>query len=328
MARIIGGLGTSHVPSIGVALDKGLDATPEWKPFFDGYQPARDWVAKQRPDVAVVVFNDHYNALFLDRVPTFAVGCAGEYLPADEGWGPRPIPPFQGAPDFSWHLVDTLVENWFDPEVIQEIKVDHGLQVPMELFWGRPEDAWPVRVVPIFVNVLQYPVPLPSRLYHLGKTLRKAIESYDSDERFVVLGTGGLSHQLQGARGLPQPRGGPALPRGHRDGPRPARRVESREVRRDVRRRGRRAHHVARDARSAEPGGAGASPALLRSCLHDRRRDGAARGAGDVPGRPGRRLSSRGRPLLRMPPGFHPAVLDPFRCPEASGRRRTSSSGG
>lgn len=200
MARIIGGLGTSHVPSIGVALDKGLDATPEWKPFFDGYQPARDWVAKQRPDVAVVVFNDHYNALFLDRVPTFAVGCAGEYLPADEGWGPRPIPPFQGAPDFSWHLVDTLVENWFDPEVIQEIKVDHGLQVPMELFWGRPADAWPVRVVPIFVNVLQYPVPLPSRLYHLGKTLRKAIESYDSDERFVVLGTGGLSHQLQGAR--------------------------------------------------------------------------------------------------------------------------------
>ncbi|GAA5049401.1 protocatechuate 4,5-dioxygenase beta chain [Thermocatellispora tengchongensis] len=200
MARIVGGLGTSHVPSIGAALDKGLRDTPEWKPFFDGYVPAREWVREQRPDVAVVVFNDHFNALFLDRVPTFAVGCAAEYHPVDEGWGPRAIPPFPGASRFAWHLADTLVENRFDPEIIQEIKVDHGLQVPMELFWGRPADAWPVKVVPIFVNVLQYPIPLPARLYELGKTLRRAIESYDGDERFVVLGTGGLSHQLQGAR--------------------------------------------------------------------------------------------------------------------------------
>ncbi|TDC86520.1 protocatechuate 3,4-dioxygenase [Nonomuraea deserti] len=200
MARIVGGLGTSHVPSIGAALDKGLRDTPEWKPFFDGYVPAQEWVREQRPDVAVVVFNDHFNALFLDRVPTFAVGCAPEYHPVDEGWGPRAIPPFEGAADFGWHLVDTLVDNHFDPEIIQEIKVDHGLQVPMELFWGRPPEAWPVKVVPIFVNVLQYPIPLPDRLYALGKVLGRAIESHDSDERFVVLGTGGLSHQLQGAR--------------------------------------------------------------------------------------------------------------------------------
>ncbi|MBF8184460.1 protocatechuate 3,4-dioxygenase [Nonomuraea sp. K274] len=200
MARLVGGLGTSHVPSIGAALEKGLRDTPEWKPFFDGYLPARQWIREHQPDVAVVVFNDHFNAMFLDRVPTFAVGCAAEYLPVDEGWGPRAIPPFEGASHFAWHLTDTLVENHFDPEIIQEIKVDHGLQVPMELFWGKPSDAWPVKVVPIFVNVLQYPIPLPDRLYALGKVLGQAIESYDSDEKFVVLGTGGLSHQLQGAR--------------------------------------------------------------------------------------------------------------------------------
>jgi protocatechuate 4,5-dioxygenase beta chain len=202
MARIVGGLGTSHVPSIGVALDKGLRDSPDWKPFFDGYVPAQEWVRQQRPDVAVVIFNDHYNAMFLDRVPTFAVGCATEYQPVDEGWGPRAIPAFEGAADFGWHLVDTLVENRFDPEIIQEIKVDHGLQVPLELFWGRPAEggAWPVRVVPIFVNVLQYPIPLPDRLYDLGRVLGEAIRAYDSDERFVVIGTGGLSHQLQGAR--------------------------------------------------------------------------------------------------------------------------------
>lgn len=200
MARIVGGLATSHVPSIGVALDNGVRDTPEWKPFFDGYLPAQQWIRDHKPDVAVVVFNDHYNALFLDRVPTFAVGCAAQYEPVDEGWGPRSIPAFTGDSDFAWHLVDRLVENRFDPEIIQEIKVDHGLQVPMELFWGRPSQTWPVKVVPIFVNVLQYPIPLPDRLYELGKALGKAIEDYETDEKFVVISTGGLSHQLQGSR--------------------------------------------------------------------------------------------------------------------------------
>lgn len=205
MARLIGGLGTSHVPSIVAALDKGLGDTPDWKPFFDGYLPAQDWIARHKPDVAVVIFNDHGNSFFLDKVPTFAVGCAEEYRPVDEGWGPRAIPPFKGAVDFSWHFVDTLVENRFDPMICQEIEVDHGLQVPMELFWGRPDakaaaPSWPVKVVPIFVNVIQPPVPLPSRCYEMGAVLRRAIESFDSDETFVVVGTGGLSHQLQGSR--------------------------------------------------------------------------------------------------------------------------------
>jgi protocatechuate 4,5-dioxygenase beta chain len=200
MARIIGGLGTSHIPTIAMALDRGLRESPDWKPFFDGYIPGQAWVREQKPDVAVVVFNDHGNAMFLDRMPTFAVGTASQYRPVDEGWGPRPIPAFSGDADFGWHLVDTMIDNSFDPTIIQEIDVDHGLQVPMELFWGRPTDAWPVRVVPIFVNVIQYPIPLPSRCYALGKVLRQAIESYPTDERFVVLGTGGLSHQLQGAR--------------------------------------------------------------------------------------------------------------------------------
>ncbi|MCA1951514.1 MAG: protocatechuate 3,4-dioxygenase [Hyphomicrobiales bacterium] len=200
MAQLIGGLGASHVPSIGAALDKGLRETPDWKPFFDGTVPGRAWCEANRPDVAVVIFNDHGNAFFLDKVPTFAIGCAEEYRPIDEGWGPRAIPVFAGHAAFGWHLVDRLVESHFDPMIVQEIEVDHGLQVPMELFFGRPETAWPVKIVPIFVNVIQYPIPLPARCYQLGRALRQAIDSFDSDERFVVIGTGGLSHQLQGSR--------------------------------------------------------------------------------------------------------------------------------
>lgn len=199
MAELIGGIGTSHVPSIAAAIDKGLRDSAEWAPFFDGYVPAQAWVRDRKPDIAVVVYNDHGNAFFLDKVPTLAVGVAEEYRPVDEGWGPRPLPPFPGAADFAWHLVDRMVESHFDPLVCRELEVDHGLQVPMELIFGRPA-VWPVRVVPILVNTIQYPIPTPQRMWDLGRTLRAAIETWPGDERVVVMGTGGLSHQLQGAR--------------------------------------------------------------------------------------------------------------------------------
>lgn len=199
MAKIIGGVGTSHVPSIGAALDKGITDSPDWKPFFDGYIPGKEWMAEKKPDIAVVIFNDHGNTFFLDRVPTFAVGVADHYDPVDEGYGRRSIPSFEGATDLSWHFVDKLVENHFDPLVCREIEVDHGLQVPMELFFGRPEN-WPVKVLPIWVNTIQYPIPTPQRCWEMGKVLREAIESFPGDERVVIMGTGGLSHQLQGSR--------------------------------------------------------------------------------------------------------------------------------
>jgi len=199
MAELLAGLGTSHVPSIAAALDKGLRDSDEWKPFFDGYVPAQEWVARHRPDIAVVIFNDHGNSFFLDRVPTLALGVADEYRPADEGWGPRPVPNFIGASDFAWHLADRMVEGHFDPLICRELDVDHGMQVPMELVFGRPE-AWPVKVVPLLVNTIQYPIPTPQRMWDLGRLLRNAIASYPTDEKILVMGTGGLSHQLQGAR--------------------------------------------------------------------------------------------------------------------------------
>ena len=200
MAQLIGGLGTSHVPSIGVALDRGIDQTPDWKPFFDGYDYPKQWVKDQKPDIAIVVFNDHGNSVFLDRVPTFTIGVAPSYAPADEGWGPRDIPHFEGAEEFSWYLADKLVENHFDPMLAREIDVDHGCQVPMELFFGPVKEKWPVKIVPIFVNTVQYPIPTPQRCWDMGVLLRKLIEDYPTDERVVMIGTGGLSHQLQGSR--------------------------------------------------------------------------------------------------------------------------------
>ncbi|MFD5221095.1 class III extradiol dioxygenase subunit beta [Streptomyces tendae] len=200
MAEIIWGFGTSHVPSIGAAMDHGKTQTPYWKALFDSYAPARQWMAEHRPDVVVIVYNDHANAVDLDLVPTFALGTAESYEVADEGWGRRPVPPVIGAPELSEHLVRELVDDSFDIATFNRLDTDHGLTVPLSVYCPDPGEAWPCTVVPLLVNVIQYPQPTAARCHALGKALGRAIRSFPQDLKVAVFGTGGMSHQLAGAR--------------------------------------------------------------------------------------------------------------------------------
>lgn len=200
MARIVGGIGLSHVPSVGVAYDRGRQNEPAWKPLFDAYVPVREWLARVRPDVAIVVYNDHCADFRFDKYPTFALGAADRYGIADEGFGARPLPEVPGDPDFSWHLCESLVYGEFDLTVCQEMNVEHGFLVPMNLCFPHDERGWPVVTVPLQVNVIQHPLPTALRCLKLGRALRRAVESYGPDRRVVVMGTGGMSHQLQGRR--------------------------------------------------------------------------------------------------------------------------------
>lgn len=199
MAKIIGSISTSHVPAIGGAIARGLQADPYWKPFFSGFAPVHEWLAKVKPDVAVVIYNDHGLNFFLDKMPTFAVGAAPEYRNADEGWGLPTVPAFRGEQDLSWHLIESLVEEEFDLVTCQEMLVDHAVTVPMALLWPGAT-AWPVRLVPVCVNTVQFPLPSAARCYKLGEAIGRALESWESDARVLLIGTGGLSHQLDGTR--------------------------------------------------------------------------------------------------------------------------------
>jgi protocatechuate 4,5-dioxygenase, beta chain len=199
MARIVGGLCTSHVPAIGVAVDQGLTQDPYWKPLFEGYAAARDWLARNKPDVAVMIYNDHGTSFSLESIPTFAIGVADEFAPADEGWGPRPVPTVQGDPEFARHIAESLVLDEFDMTIMNALQVDHGLTVPLSIACGQPA-AWPFKVVPIEVNVVLYPQPTGKRCFALGRALRKAVQSYDQDFKVVIIGTGGMSHQIHGER--------------------------------------------------------------------------------------------------------------------------------
>ena len=203
MAKITASVFTSHVPAIGAALDLGKSNEPYWQPVFKGYEYSKQWLADNKPDVIFLVFNDHATAFSLEMIPTFAIGTAAEYQPADEGWGPRPVPKVVGHPELAAHIAQSVIQDDFDLTIVNKMDVDHGLTVPLSLMCGPLDpltQAWPCPVIPFAVNVVQYPVPSGRRCYNLGRAIARAVESYDEDLNVHIWGTGGMSHQLQGPR--------------------------------------------------------------------------------------------------------------------------------
>ena len=199
MAKIVASVNVSHVPAIGAAWDNKKSQDAYWKPVFDGFDFSKKWIADLEPDLIILVYNDHASAFDASIIPTFALGCASEFPPADEGWGPRPVPTVIGHPAMASHLAQSLILDEFDMTIINEMDVDHGLTVPLTLMFGQPQ-AWPCRIIPLPVNVVQFPPPTGNRCYNLGKALKRAVESWKEDLRVVIFGTGGMSHQLQGMR--------------------------------------------------------------------------------------------------------------------------------
>ena len=199
MARIIGGATTSHVPAIGAAIDLKKTDQPYWQRVFSGFEKTKQWMAEAKPDVVIGIYNDHASAFSVELVPTFALGCAAEFPPADEGWGPRPVPVVKGHPELAAHIAQSVILDEFDLTVVNRMEVDHGLTVPLNLLFGSPRE-WPCPVIPLAVNVVLYPPPTGNRCFQFGRALRKAIRSYPEDLRVLVLGTGGMSHQISGPR--------------------------------------------------------------------------------------------------------------------------------
>jgi protocatechuate 4,5-dioxygenase, beta chain len=199
MARITASVYTSHVPAIGAAIDLGKTEEAYWKPLFSGYEFSKAWMKRNTPDVVFLVYNDHACAFSLEIIPTFAIGCAAEFKPADEGWGPRPVPVVKGHPELASHIAQSVIQDDFDLTIVNRMDVDHGLTVPLSLMCGQPQ-VWPFAVIPFPVNVVQYPVPSGRRCFNLGRAIRKAVELYDEPLNVQIWGTGGMSHQLQGPR--------------------------------------------------------------------------------------------------------------------------------
>ena len=199
MATIVGAVASSHTPTIGFALDKGKQDDPAWAPIFEAYKPVQAWLAEKQPDVLLVIFNDHVTSFFFDHYSQFALGIGESYGVADEGGGPRALPPVRGHTGLSHHIAAGLVADEFDLSYFQDKALDHGLFSPLSMLWPH-EPTWPGAVVPLQVGVLEFPIPSARRCYKLGQSLRNAIESYPENIKVALVATGGLSHQVHGER--------------------------------------------------------------------------------------------------------------------------------
>lgn len=201
MAKITAGLATSHIPLIGVGIDQNKWQDSYFEPIFKGYEWTKEWIAKpeNKPDVVILVYNDHASAFGQEIIPTFSIGCAEAFKPADEGWGARPVPMIRNHADLAWHIAESLIIDEFDMTIINEMDVDHGLTVPLSAIFGQPTE-WPTLVVPIMVNVITYPIASGDRCYRLGEAIKKAVERFPENLNVQIWGTGGMSHQLQGPR--------------------------------------------------------------------------------------------------------------------------------
>ena len=199
MARITHGIACSHIPVLGYAFDHHKEEEEYFRPAFVGFDWTRDWIAREKPDVIVLVYNDHASNFDMKMIPTFAIGCAEQFGICDEGFGARPVPPVEGNADLAWHIAQSLILDEFDMTIINEMDVDHGLTVPLSMMFGHV-DKWPVKVIPLAVNVVTYPPPSGNRCWLLGEAIARAVESFPEDLKVQVWGTGGMSHQIQGPR--------------------------------------------------------------------------------------------------------------------------------
>src|SRR5208337_1518385 len=199
MAKIIGGVATSHSPTIGFALDRQKQNDPSWAPIFEAYEPVRKWLADKEPDVLFLIYNDHVTSFFFDHYSHFALGIGDSYSVADEGGGPRDLPPVRGHADLAQHIGSALAADEFDMSFFQERPLDHGCFSPLSMLWPHRQ-GWPGAIVPLQVGVLLFPIPSARRCYRLGQSLRRAIESYPEDLSVAIVATGGLSHQVHGER--------------------------------------------------------------------------------------------------------------------------------
>jgi gallate dioxygenase len=199
MARIIGAIASSHTPTIGFAFDQNKQTDAAWAPIFEAYAPVQRWLLERKPDVVFYIFNDHVTSFFFDHYSPFALGIGATYPPADEGGGPRNLPPLTGHPKLAAHIGNALFSEEFDLSFFQEKPLDHGAFSPLSVMWPH-EPSWPAPIVPLQIGVIQFPIPSAKRCYKLGLALRRAIESYPEDLRVAIVATGGLSHQVHGER--------------------------------------------------------------------------------------------------------------------------------
>ena len=135
-----------------------------------------------KPDVAIVIANDHANQFLLHCVPSFALhrgeSATGHFAGTDFS--------FDVDSETSTYLLRYLQEEKFDPAFSSTAKLDYAFGIPLT-FLGID-----LPVIPLYVNAYVPPQPRIERCYHLGQAIGRGLQALG--KRAVVVASGGLSH--------------------------------------------------------------------------------------------------------------------------------------
>jgi protocatechuate 4,5-dioxygenase beta chain len=200
MAEVVAVIASTHHPFYYKASTSTGEERP---PFADEWvariESFRETLTRADPDVLVMVGSDHFHQLWLDNMPQFLVGKApffdGNYYNEEREFG---LPRFtlRGQEDLSAHILRGGLDMNFDLAFSNELRIDHSITCPIITL--RPEADLPI--VPVYTNIFAPPLPRPHRYVDLGKAIRELVESWESDLRVAIIGTGHLSLELGGPR--------------------------------------------------------------------------------------------------------------------------------
>src|ERR1700712_3000656 len=180
-------------PSTGPARPPFAD---EWVAKIERF---RETLTRAEPDVLVMVGSDHFHQLWLDNMPQFLVGKAPFF---DANWHNEerefglPKMTLRGEEDLAAHILRDGLDRDFDLAFSNELRIDHSTPCPITTL--RPGADLPI--VPVYTNIFAPPLPQPRRFVALGRALREMVESWESDQRVAIIGTGHLSLELGGPR--------------------------------------------------------------------------------------------------------------------------------
>lgn len=143
------------------------------------------------PTLIITFGPDHFNGFFYDLMPSFCVGiratAAGDWNYGAEN-NKINVPE-----ETALNLVRRVLDEGVDVAYSYRMQADHGVTQPLHFLCDGQLDRYPT--IPVFINGAAAPMPTTKRTVALGRAIGQFIKSLNlENERVLILGTGGLSH--------------------------------------------------------------------------------------------------------------------------------------
>ncbi|AIT82168.1 protocatechuate 4,5-dioxygenase subunit beta [Novosphingobium pentaromativorans] len=189
MAEVVGGFLMPHNPALSGVL-AGM-AKPEQEDTINrSFEHISERVAEMKADTVIIIGDDHYTNFGPHCIPTCLIaigdldGPIEEWLPIEKGV----IPNNEGL---ARHILESGLAEGVDWSYAKSITLDHATAIPYEM---AVKFNPAVNIIPIYLNCVMEPFIDSRRAYDIGRSIKRAVESWGGNERVVIYGTGGLSH--------------------------------------------------------------------------------------------------------------------------------------